>query len=230
MGHLDDFLLTILAGMVCGFVVSVPVGPVNLTVINQALRRGFASAFLTGVGAILAETVYAALMLAGHSRILDQPAVALTLRIVAVAVMALLGFRSLLVEAEQVEAASVAAAVRIDERWHHPKTFLLGFLLTISNVVLVLLWATLAAMLLANEWVQPAWSSRAACLGGVFAGGVLWFFLLAFLVSRAHRRISPRILARLARVCGVVFLLFAAGLAYRLVVPARGVDLPARVP
>jgi threonine/homoserine/homoserine lactone efflux protein len=36
------------AGCFCGFVVSVPVGPVNLTVINQALRKGFGIAFYRG--------------------------------------------------------------------------------------------------------------------------------------------------------------------------------------
>ncbi len=55
------------AGLLCGFVVSLPVGPVNLTVINRALRKGFGPAFLVGVGAICAETLYAVLMLAGHS-------------------------------------------------------------------------------------------------------------------------------------------------------------------
>ena len=94
-------------------------------------------------------------------------------------------------------------------------------LLTISNVVLVLLWATLAALLFAREWVQPEWPSRWVCLAGVFSGGALWFFLLAFFVSRAHRRVSPRALTLLVRGCGGVFLIFAALLAYRLFVPVK---------
>ena len=214
-------LQTLLAGLGCGFVVSVPVGPVNLTVINNALRNGFLSAFLAGLGAIVAESIYAALMLAGHSSLLDQPKVSFALRIVAVAVIAGLGVRSLLAKPDQVEAQSVAAAERTDVRWHHPKTFLLGFALTISNLMLVLLWATLAALLFAREWVTPAPLSRMVCLAGVFAGGVLWFFLLAFFVSRAHRRVKPRTLTLLVRGCGVVFLIFAGLLAYRLVVPAQ---------
>ena len=129
--------------------------------------------------------------------------------------------RSLVAKPDQVEAQSAVAAERAEVRWHHPKTFLLGFVLTISNLMLVLLWATLAALLFAREWVTPAPLSRMICLAGVFGGGVVWFFLLAFFVSRAHRRVKPRSLTLLVRGCGIVFLVFAALLAYRLVVPAQ---------
>ena len=92
---METLLRPIIAGFVCGFVVSVPVGPVNLTVINQALRRGFGAAFLVGLGAIAAESLYATLMLWGHSSILHErqvfgiprTSVVLGLRVVAMAVM-----------------------------------------------------------------------------------------------------------------------------------------------
>jgi threonine/homoserine/homoserine lactone efflux protein len=213
-------LQALAAGLGCGFVVSVPVGPVNLTVINTALRKGFLPAFLAGLGAIVAESFYAALMLAGHSSLLDRPTLSLVLRVVAVVVMAGMGIRSLLAKPDRFEAQSAAAAERVDERWHHPRTFLLGFVLTISNLMLVLLWATLAPALFASEWVTPGLLSRSLCLAGVFTGGAVWFLLLAFFVSRAHHRVKPRTLAWLVRACGLVLLVCAGLLAYRLVLPA----------
>jgi len=221
VGELSDLMQAFLAGLGCGFIVSVPVGPVNVTVINNALRKGFLPAFLAGLGAIFAESFYAALMLAGHSSLLDRPTWSLALRIVAVVVMAGMGVRSLLAKPERFEAQSAATAERADERWHHPRTFLLGFVLTISNLMLVILWATLAAFLFAREWVGPGLLSRSTCLAGVFTGGAVWFLLLAFFVSRAHHRVKPRTLAWLVRACGVVLLVCAGLLAYRLVVPAK---------
>jgi len=211
------------AGCFCGFVVSVPVGPVNLTVINQALRNGFWSAFLAGLGAIFAESIYATLMLAGHSSILDKPSVVLALRCAAVVVITFLGLRYLFADTEKLE-ASAATAERVDQRWHHPRSFMLGFLLTISNLMLVLIWATLAALLFARDWVQQSsLASHAICILGVFSGGALWFFLLAFFVSRAHRRVKPRTLTILVRATGIVFLLFAGLLAYKLFYPTQKV-------
>jgi L-lysine exporter family protein LysE/ArgO len=234
VGGFDELLRALLAGLVCGFVVSVPVGPVNLTVINKALQNGFQRAFLVGLGAALAETIYATVLLAGHTTILDKPVVRDAMRLISVAIIAAVGLRSLLFKEEKFEARDSAKAEKVDERWHHPRALMLGFILTISNLMLVVLWATLAAVLFAREWVLPPLISRSTCAGGVFLGCVSWFLLLAYFVSRAHRRVKPRTLTLLVRSCGVVFLVFAVLLGWRLANPAattgRGVDFIRRAP
>ena len=212
---MENFLQPLIAGFICGFVVSIPVGPVNLTVINQALRNGFLRAFHVGLGAIFAETIYATLLMAGHSSVLDKPHVRDALRVISVVVIVGVGLRSLLFKPEKFQASEVVAE-RMDERWHHPRAFLLGFILTIFNLMLVVLWATLAAVLFARDWVQPELLSRVTCSVGVFVGGTGWFALLAYFVSRAHRRVKLETLTVLVRVCGVVLIVFAALLAYKL--------------
>ena len=217
MEHANELLRALIAGLVCGFVVAVPVGPVNLTVINQALRNGFLRAFLVGVGAVSAETLYASLLLAGHSSIMDKPhsRLRVVLHVTAVVVMVVVGIRSLLFRPEKFR-ASEATAEKVDERWHHPQAFLLGFIMTISNLMLVVLWATLAAVLFAREWVLPSAISRAACSVGIFCGGTIWFVLMAYFVSHAHRQVKLETLTQLVRGCGVVLLGFAALLAWKL--------------
>jgi threonine/homoserine/homoserine lactone efflux protein len=211
----EIFLQPLLAGFIAGFVVSVPVGPVNLTVINQALRRGFGTAFLVGIGAMCAETVYASLMLWGHASILDAPRVVRVMRIIAVMVIAAMGIRYLLFKSERV-GDSADQAQKLDERWHHPRSFFLGFGLTISNLMLVVVWATVVTLLSAHEWVIQTRASRMLCALGVLGGGSMWFLLLAFFVSRAHRRVKDETLTVLVRCCGVLFLGFAAWLAWKL--------------
>ena len=212
---MENLFQPFLAGLIAGFVVAIPVGPVNLTVINQALRRGFGAAFLIGIGAMCAETVYASLMLWGHSSILDSRHVVLVMRIIAVVVIAAMGIRYLLFKSARVSASEIAAR-KLDERWHHPQSFFLGFALTISNLMLVVVWATVVTLLFAHDWVVPTLSSRVLCAIGVLGGGSLWFLLLAFFVSRAHRRVKDETLTVLIRCCGVLFLGFAAWLAYKL--------------
>lgn len=204
------------AGLVCGFVVCVPIGPVNLTVINQALHKGFGPAFLLGAGAICADAIYVTLVLAGHTSILDKPQVVLAMRAVAMVAITALGLRYIFLKPEKLIASGVKAK-QVDERWHHPRAFLLGFILTMSNLTLFVLWAMLATVLFDREWVAAEGGSRAVCVLGVMAGGLLWFFLLAFFVSRAHRQIKPTTLTVLARVSGVVLLVFAGLLAFKLI-------------
>lgn len=217
MEHASELLRALIAGLVCGFVVSVPVGPVNLTVINQALRNGFLRAFLVGLGAVSAETLYATLLLAGHSSVMNKPHVRIVLHVTAVVVIVAVGIRSLFFRLEKFQ-ASAAAAEKVDEQWHHPQAFLLGFIMTISNLMLVVLWATLAAVLFAREWVLPAAISRAACSVGILGGGTVWFAMLAYFVAHAHRRVKLETLTLLVRGCGVVLLGFAALLAVKLIV------------
>ena len=211
----ENYLTPILAGFFFGFVVAVPVGPVNLTVINQALRRGFGTAFLIGIGAMCAETVYASLMLWGHASILNAPKVVLAMRVIAVIVIGAMGARYLLFKSTRLGASEVAAE-ELGQRWHHPRSFFLGFALTISNLMLVVVWATVVTLLFAHEWVVPTRVSRVLCALGVLAGGSTWFLLLAFFVSRAHRRVKDETLTILVRCCGVLFLGFAGWLAWKL--------------
>ena len=102
--------------------------------------------------------------------------------------------------------------------WYIPlvMTSITIILVTISNVTLLILWATLATMLSAHDWVDPVFRSRAVCISGVFIGGMVWYTLVATFVSRAHRVLSIRQLTVLQRICGSIFLGFAATLLYRI--------------
>ena len=130
-------------------------------------------------------------------------------------VIAVLGIRYLLFNADRLD-ASEAAANKLDDRWHHPQSFFLGFALTITNFMLVVVWATLITVAFAHEWVTPRLASRVLCITGVLVGGSTWFFLVSFFVSRAHRRVKSKTMTLLVRACGVLFLCFAGLLAYKL--------------
>ena len=213
-------VIALVAGFVTGFVVCLPIGPVNLTVINTALRKGFLAAFLVGLGAVCAEMIYVSLAMAGHASLPHNRNLLVALRAAAVVVVAVLGVRNLLMKTAKFELRSEAVAERMDQRWHHPRSFLLGFLLVISNLGLIVLWATVTSALHADDFVDMDLRAiRWTCGTGVAMGAITWFFVISWLVSRAHRRITPQALAWLARGCGVVFLIFAALLLVNLISP-----------
>ena len=219
MGDFRDLLQTWLAGWITGLVVCLPIGPVNLTVINTTLRKGFLRGFLVGAGAVLADLVYVSLALAGHASLPRNPRLLIGIQVVAIVVVTALGLRNLFQKTAKFEVRSEATAERVDERWHHPRSFLLGFLLAISNLGLLVVWATITAGLAARELVDTGLAaSRWACGTGIGVGAVSWFALIAWIVSHAHRRITPETLAWAARICGIVFLLFAVALVYNLIV------------
>src|SRR6185503_4551312 len=62
-------------GFIAGFLVSIPVGPINLTIINEGARRGFKWALMIGLGSVLMESIYCAIALAGFAAFLGLPMV-----------------------------------------------------------------------------------------------------------------------------------------------------------
>ena len=82
--------------------------------------------------------------------------------------------------------------------------------------MLVIVWATVVTVLFAHDWVTRTRVSRVLCVTGVLVGGSVWFFLVSFFVSRAHRRVKSETLTLLVRACGVLFLVFASLLGFKL--------------
>src|ERR1043165_4397753 len=57
MEDIPPLLLAALTGFVSGFLLCIPVGPVNLTIMNEAAQRGFRRAAIIGLGATAVEGI-----------------------------------------------------------------------------------------------------------------------------------------------------------------------------
>src|SRR5512135_2854190 len=56
-----------LTGFVAGLLLSIPVGPINLTILNEGARRGFKWAALIGLGATVMEVIYCFIAFTGFA-------------------------------------------------------------------------------------------------------------------------------------------------------------------
>jgi L-lysine exporter family protein LysE/ArgO len=213
------------AGLVGGFLMSIPVGPVNITVINEALNRGFLRPFLIGVGAVTAEAIYCLLALTGFQTVIDLPYVRSTTVLISFLVVTLLGFRYLMARAEFADRTSLLVEYELEEKLHLHRGYLVGLGMTLGNPFILLVWGTLAAFLYEHDLVRSGVLNVLAFAGGMAGGGTLWFFLLAQLTSRKHRNISPRALRILTRVSGAGLLAVGALLGAKLVQAMAGAEL-----
>src|SRR5258705_12595993 len=64
---LEPIYLAAITGFISGFLLSVPVGPINLTIMNEGARRGFLWAGLIGLGAVVMEVIYCAIAFTSFS-------------------------------------------------------------------------------------------------------------------------------------------------------------------
>lgn len=203
-----------LAGLLSGFLVSIPVGPINVTIINEGARRGFRWALFIGLGAVLGESIYCALGFAGVAGMFAAPRSRAALELASFLLMAFLGVKYL--RARKVPRVSRSADL-VEHRLHPHTAFATGFVRVLGNPGVLLLWVTLSASFTAHEWVDPNWRSKGLCIFGVALGATHWFALLAWGVSLGHQKFSDRTLLRMSHASGAILLLFALAIGWRLV-------------
>src|SRR6516165_1370656 len=67
MLNLPPILLAGVTGFISGLLLSIPVGPINLTILNEGARRGFKWAVLIGLGASTMEVIYCFIAFTGFA-------------------------------------------------------------------------------------------------------------------------------------------------------------------
>jgi threonine/homoserine/homoserine lactone efflux protein len=211
---IEELLLAGLAGLASGFLVSVPVGPTNLAIVNEGARRGFSYAFLIGLGSVAMEVIYCSIAFASFSGMFESRVWRAAMQLISFLLVSFLGFKYLLARALPATPHSVDV---LESRLHPHTAFMTGFVRVLGNPTVLLFWITLSAMLVAHRWVEPTWASKSACVTGVALGATAWFGLLSWGVSFGHRRFSPKTLLRMSQVSGACLLVAAAVIGFRLV-------------
>lgn len=199
-------LLAAITGFVSGFLLSVPVGPVNLSIINEGARRGLMWATLIGFGAVTMEVIYCALAFTGFASLFNGRVIKAAMELASFVFMLYLGVRFLSVR-------SIQQPSRVEERIHgklNPHSaFAIGFVRVMGNPGVFLFWIVLAANFISREWVQPTWEGKLSCVGGVALGTGLWFCGLSYGVSRGHGKFTERTLLRMEHGSGICLLALA---------------------
>ena len=187
-------------GFISGLILSIPVGPVNLTIMNEGARRGFRWALLIGLGATVMEVVYCAIAFTGFASLFGNRILKATMELFSFAFMLYLGIRFLV--AKSIPATNPIEE-RIEEKLHPHSAFMIGFVRVMGNPGVLLFWIILAANFISREWVEPNGRGKLACIAGVALGTGLWFFGLSYAVSLGHKKLSERTLLRMERFSGI---------------------------
>ncbi|HEX4120046.1 MAG TPA: LysE family transporter [Verrucomicrobiae bacterium] len=207
-------ILAALTGFISGFLLSVPVGPVNVTIINEGARSGLRWGLLIGAGATVMELLYCALAFTGFASFFDGRGMKVALELVSFAFMLYLGIRFL-------RTSSIPAMSRVEERFksklHPHSAFGTGFVRVMLNPGVFLFWIVLAAHFRTRDWVPATRKGVITCVAGVGLGVGLWFAGLSYAVSRGHRKFTQGTLLKMEHGSGIAMLLLALAEGIRLV-------------
>ena len=218
MFELSPILVAGLTGVVSGLLLSIPIGPINLTIINEGARRGFKWAALIGLGATAMEVLYCTIAFTGFASFFSRGYVKAAMELFSFVFMLFLGVKFLLVKSVGAATDITAATSRLEHRFEerlevklHPHSaFMTGLVRVMGNPGVLLFWIILAANFISREWVNISHrGTKLACIAGVAIGTGIWFLGLSWAVSLGHQKFSERTLLRMERASGVGLLVLA---------------------
>jgi L-lysine exporter family protein LysE/ArgO len=214
MANLQPILLAAFTGLVSGLLLSIPVGPINLTIMNEGARRGFFWAFMIGLGATVMEVIYCFIAFTGFASFFSRGYIKGGMELFSFVFMLFLGVKFLMAKTVQKPAVDLGErAERFEQqmqvRLNPTSAFMTGLVRVMGNVGVLVFWIILAANFISHEWVTPDWPGKLACVAGVAVGTGLWFSGLSWLVSLGHGKFSEKALLRMEHGSGIGLLVLA---------------------
>ncbi len=195
-----------LSGIVLGFTVAAPIGPVNIAVIRRGLASGFMPAMWTGLGAGIADAIYVVLVFLGLAPFLGQSfAFRLGLWSIGGAFLIYLGITGLRSRA-MLSPISAEHPARGE-----PPPFLAGFGITMLNPMTVVSWAAIGGAFFAMFAVDASLTNGLVLAGSVFLGSVLWSGAVSLTVHVARQIVNARVLRMVSVVASLALIAFGLG-------------------
>jgi threonine/homoserine/homoserine lactone efflux protein len=192
----------LLKGLVLGFSIAAPVGPIGVLCIRRTLAEGRAAGFVSGLGAATADAIYGSIAAFGLTLISGfLTSQEFALRLVGGAFLCYLGVKTLL--AQPAERAATAQG-----------TGLLGsyastFFLTLTNPMTIFSFIAVFAGL-GFVSGNSDFLSAALLVLGVFAGSAIWWLALSGGVSFFRARFDLRALRWVNWISGIIITTFGA--------------------
>ncbi len=226
-------LQALLVGLVVGFVLAIPPGPIGVAVVKQAVEQKFRAGGELAFGASLMDGVYALAASFASSTIVSalgnamtkNRAVALGFQVVCVIALVVLAVHYWRAkpksppDSARLEAAELAHEARA-RRLGLARPVFVGVLIALTNLASPTFLPSLVFLsgyLGSTGWLPDGALARVAFALGFAGGSFLWFLVLLRALHGMRAKLTSNVTAGMNRFAGGAFILFAAVLAFRVV-------------
>ena len=187
-------------GLIIGFSIAAPVGPIGVLCIRRTLAEGRLAGFMSGMGAASADMFYGAVAAFGltavQNLLIGQSN---WLRIVGGIFLLYLGVKTFISKPSNEAAKSTRGGLF--------GAYLTTFFLTITNPITILSFLAIFAGLRLGE-TNGNYLSASVMVLGVFLGSAAWWLMLSTGVSLLREKFTPALLTWVNRLAGVIILTF----------------------
>lgn len=191
-----------LKGLIIGFAIAAPVGPIGILCIQRSLHDGFRVGVMTGLGAALADGTYG--LIAGCS-LTAISSLLIThqflIRIIGGLFLLYLGIKLII----KVPQENKSKEKTDKSPWH---AFGTTYLLTLTNPVTILSFVAVFAGLGVGT-VNSTLIQAITLVTGIILGSAMWWLFLSSAVAFIlHKRISPSFMKLINQISGGIILAF----------------------
>jgi threonine/homoserine/homoserine lactone efflux protein len=189
-------------GLVIGFAIAAPVGPIGMLVIRRTLAEGRLLGLLTGLGAAAADSLYGCVGAFGLTFISGfLMGYAFWTKLIGGAFLVYLGISTF--RARPGEESTGTSNVR------YATAFLSTMVLTLANPATILAFMAVFAGLGLGA-VAGDYGAAGVVVAGVFIGSAIWWLMLSGGVALVRHRLKPGAMAWINRGSGVFLFGFGA--------------------
>lgn len=205
-------ILAFLIGLVVGFLICIPVGPINMWAVNTQLKRNFKSAISIALGASTMDFIYFMIILSGLSFFNFTAQTIHVLKIIGVIILFAFGVKELMTK-------KVSFKLTEEEKQNAPKAhsyFLLGVIIYTSNPTLIASMTGVASVIKSWKLFDENLLNHFMLSIGLSLGTLSWFYLLLKIVNKHKHKIPERFFVRFSQACGVFILIFSLYMAFNV--------------
>lgn len=189
-----------LKGIILGFSIAAPVGPIGILCIRRTLEYGRFSGLFSGLGAAAADTIYAIIAAFGltlvSSFLIEGQ---LWLRLFGGCFLLYLGWKTFSAKPKE-KSKEVTHSTLLND-------FVSTFLLTITNPMTILAFVGVFAGLGLSS-IQGSYLDASTLVFGVFLGSAFWWLLLSEGITLFRKNVSQNVMLWINRIAGVCIMIF----------------------
>ena len=205
-------ILAFLVGLIVGFLICIPVGPINLWAVNTQVKRNFKSAISIALGASTMDFIYFMIILSGLSLFNFSLQTIHVLKIIGVLILLVFGIKELMT-------SQVSFNLSEEEKLNAPKAtsyFFLGVLIYTSNPTLIASMTAIASLIKSWQLFDSNLTNHILLSSGLALGTLSWFVLLLKVVGKYQNKLSEKFFLRFSQASGAFILIFSLYMAFNV--------------